>query len=51
MLRQTCRDFAEKELFPIAAQVDKEHRFPEAQVRVPTSAPSDGIFPLLQDNW
>lgn len=33
MLRQTCRDFAEKELFPIAAQVDKEHRFPEAQVK------------------
>ncbi|XP_024832937.1 short-chain specific acyl-CoA dehydrogenase, mitochondrial isoform X1 [Bos taurus] len=33
MLRQTCRDFAEKELFPIAAQVDKEHRFPAAQVK------------------
>ncbi|XP_054938702.1 short-chain specific acyl-CoA dehydrogenase, mitochondrial-like [Physeter macrocephalus] len=34
MLRQTCRDFAEKELFPIAAQVDKEHRFPAAQTSV-----------------
>uniref|UniRef100_A0A2K5C8L9 Short-chain specific acyl-CoA dehydrogenase, mitochondrial n=1 Tax=Aotus nancymaae TaxID=37293 RepID=A0A2K5C8L9_AOTNA len=33
MLRQTCRDFAEKELFPIAAQVDKEHLFPAAQVK------------------
>lgn len=32
MLRQTCRDFAEKELFPIAAEIDKEHRFPAAQV-------------------
>ncbi|CAK6440434.1 unnamed protein product, partial [Pipistrellus nathusii] len=31
MLRQTCRDFAEKELFPIAAEIDKEHRFPAAQ--------------------
>ncbi|KAM8918269.1 short-chain specific acyl-CoA dehydrogenase, mitochondrial isoform 1-T1 [Lycaon pictus] len=33
MLRQTCREFAEKELVPIAAQVDKEHRFPKAQVK------------------
>ncbi|XP_070255735.1 short-chain specific acyl-CoA dehydrogenase, mitochondrial isoform X2 [Myotis yumanensis] len=33
MLRQTCRDFAEKELFPIAAEIDKEHRFPAAQVK------------------
>lgn len=32
MLRQTCRDFAEKELAPIAAQLDKEHRFPTEQV-------------------
>ncbi|KAM6155748.1 short-chain specific acyl-CoA dehydrogenase, mitochondrial [Rhynchocyon petersi] len=33
MLRQTCRDFAEKELVPIAAQLDREHRFPAAQVK------------------
>ncbi|KAM5238704.1 short-chain specific acyl-CoA dehydrogenase, mitochondrial isoform 3-T3 [Ctenodactylus gundi] len=33
MLRQTCRDFAEKELVPIAARVDKEHLFPAAQVK------------------
>ncbi|XP_073737102.1 short-chain specific acyl-CoA dehydrogenase, mitochondrial isoform X2 [Callorhinus ursinus] len=33
MLRQTCREFAEKELVPIAAQLDKEHRFPAAQVK------------------
>lgn len=45
MLRQTCREFAEKELVPIAAQVDKEHRFPTAQVRVPTSAAPDGGLP------
>lgn len=44
MLRQTCREFAEKELVPIAAQVDKEHCFPTAQVRVPTSvAPDCGL--------
>lgn len=33
ILRQTCRDFAEKELMPLAAQLDKEHRFPAEQVR------------------
>lgn len=33
MLRQTVRDFAEKELMPLAAQLDKEHRFPAEQVR------------------
>ncbi|XP_028566132.2 short-chain specific acyl-CoA dehydrogenase, mitochondrial [Podarcis muralis] len=33
MLRQTCRDFAEKELSPIAAQLDKEHRYPAEQVK------------------
>lgn len=39
MLRQTCRDFAEKELFPIAAEIDKEHRFPAAQVGAALSSP------------
>ncbi|KAF4789985.1 Short-chain specific acyl-CoA dehydrogenase, mitochondrial [Turdus rufiventris] len=33
MLRQTVRDFAEKELMPLAAQLDKEHRFPAEQVK------------------
>ncbi|XP_065502734.1 short-chain specific acyl-CoA dehydrogenase, mitochondrial [Caloenas nicobarica] len=33
MLRQTCRDFAEKELMPLAAQLDREHRFPAEQVK------------------
>ncbi|XP_028680929.1 short-chain specific acyl-CoA dehydrogenase, mitochondrial [Erpetoichthys calabaricus] len=33
MLRQTCRDFAEKELAPIASQLDKEHQFPAEQVQ------------------
>lgn len=28
MLRETCRDFANKELAPSAAATDKEHRFP-----------------------
>ena len=32
MLRQTCRDFADKELLPIAGDLDREHRFPREQV-------------------
>ncbi|CAF1506307.1 unnamed protein product [Rotaria magnacalcarata] len=28
MLRKTCRDFAERELKPIASQLDKTHRYP-----------------------
>ena len=26
MLRQTCRDFAQQQLKPIAAELDREHR-------------------------
>ncbi|XP_068094784.1 short-chain specific acyl-CoA dehydrogenase, mitochondrial [Hyperolius riggenbachi] len=33
MLRDTCREFAERELQPIAAQLDREHRYPQEQVR------------------
>ncbi|ODN05497.1 Short-chain specific acyl-CoA dehydrogenase, mitochondrial [Orchesella cincta] len=33
MLRTTCRDFAEGELKPIAAKLDKEHLFPKEQVK------------------
>lgn len=33
MLRNTCREFAENELMPIAGQLDKEHRFPAEQVK------------------
>ena len=32
MLRKTCRDFAENELIPLAASLDKEHRYPKEQV-------------------
>ncbi len=28
MLRKTCRDFADRELKPIAAELDKTHRYP-----------------------
>ncbi|XP_022520311.1 short-chain specific acyl-CoA dehydrogenase, mitochondrial [Astyanax mexicanus] len=33
MMRQTCRDYADRELAPIAAQLDKSHTFPAKQVR------------------
>ena len=33
MLRKTCRDFADKELAPIAANLDKEHKYPQEQVK------------------
>ncbi|KAH8042278.1 hypothetical protein HPB51_021362 [Rhipicephalus microplus] len=33
MLRKTCREFAEKELKPVAGVIDKEHRYPREQVK------------------
>ncbi|KAL3272670.1 hypothetical protein HHI36_014134 [Cryptolaemus montrouzieri] len=33
MLQKTCRDFAEAELKPYAAQLDKEHKFPKDQIK------------------
>lgn len=32
MLQKTCRDFADNELKPIAAKVDKEHLYPKEQI-------------------
>ena len=32
MLQKTCREFAEKELQPLAGKFDKEHLFPKEQV-------------------
>jgi butyryl-CoA dehydrogenase len=32
MLRQTCRDFAEEHLKPIAGDLDREHRYPAEQI-------------------
>lgn len=33
MLKKTCREYAEKELMPIAAKIDKEHMYPKEQVK------------------
>jgi butyryl-CoA dehydrogenase len=32
MLRKTCREFSDRELAPIAAALDREHRYPAEQV-------------------
>jgi len=32
MLKQTCRDFADQQLRPIAGDLDREHRFPAEQI-------------------
>ncbi|KAF3429330.1 hypothetical protein E2986_05726 [Frieseomelitta varia] len=33
MLHKTCRDFAEGELKPLAAEIDKKHLYPEEQIK------------------
>ncbi|XP_040012642.1 short-chain specific acyl-CoA dehydrogenase, mitochondrial [Xiphias gladius] len=33
ILRQTCRDYADRELIPIAARLDKEHSYPSQQIQ------------------
>lgn len=33
MLRQTCRDFADNELKPLAAKTDREHLYPAEKVK------------------
>ncbi|XP_058473260.1 short-chain specific acyl-CoA dehydrogenase, mitochondrial [Solea solea] len=33
LLRQTCRDYADRELLPIAARLDKEHSYPVKQIQ------------------
>ena len=38
MLRETCRDFADTQLKPIAGMLDKEHRFPAEQIAMSARA-------------
>jgi hypothetical protein len=33
MLKNTCKEFANKELLPIAAKADREHLFPKEQIK------------------
>ena len=48
MLQKTCRDFAEGELKPVAAKIDREHRFPEKQVDTVTKVTLVLIFCTFQ---
>jgi alkylation response protein AidB-like acyl-CoA dehydrogenase len=32
-ISEMCRSFAEKELIPIAGEIDKKHQFPEEQIK------------------
>lgn len=49
MLRKTCRDFADKELAPIAATLDKEHRYPKEQVASLGELGLMGVF--VPEEW
>jgi butyryl-CoA dehydrogenase len=42
MLQKTCRDFAENELKPIAAKVDREHFYPKDQIKKNGGVGTDG---------
>lgn len=44
MLQKTCRDFADKELAPLAAELDKEHRYPKAQIQALGELGLMGVF-------
>ncbi len=44
MLKETCADFAEKELKPQAAKFDKEHKYPAAQIKKMASLGLMGVL-------
>jgi butyryl-CoA dehydrogenase len=49
MLRQTCRDFADKELKPVAAELDRSHRYPENEVKKLTELGLMGV--AVEEKW
>lgn len=49
MLRKTCKDFADKELAPIAAELDRDHRYPKQQIAHLGELGLMGIF--VPDNY
>ena len=48
MLQQTCRDFADAQLAPIAHDLDKEHRYPAEQIAQSARATTPFSAPLSQ---
>jgi len=49
MLRQTCRDFADAQLTPIAGELDREHRYPAEQIAAMGELGLMGI--AISDDW
>lgn len=51
ILRQTCRDYAERELTPIAAKLDKEHVYPAKQVNTHKYAHLQPAEDAMASTW
>ncbi len=49
MLQKTCRDFADKELAPKAAEHDQEHKFPAEQVKQLVNLGLMGV--AVEEKW
>ncbi len=49
MLRKTCRDFAEKELKPVAALLDQKHQYPTEAIKKLGELGMMGIF--VPEKW
>ena len=49
MLRKTCRDFAEKELKPVAALLDQKHQYPAEPIKKLGELGMMGIF--VPEKW
>ena len=47
MIQSMCRDFANNELAPIAGEIDKNHTFPAAQVKMMGELGLMGMVRLL----
>ncbi|MBL4818298.1 MAG: acyl-CoA dehydrogenase [Deltaproteobacteria bacterium] len=44
LLRKTCRDFANKQLKPVAAELDQKHQYPESQIKALGKMGLMGVF-------
>ena len=51
MLRETCRQFAESELWPIAGKIDKACQYPAEQVRANLANWEERRAGTPQPNW
>jgi butyryl-CoA dehydrogenase len=51
MLRKTCRDFADRELKPVAGELDKKHQYPTDLVCLIFEKKLIEIFSFRLKNW